>query len=85
MSVSSFTESVVEEATLLAGGSDYTQAVLEECLRQALARLNLALPPEALEDAFRKLARPEGTPPCGTRYCPSSTPASFAFLTPNLR
>ena len=29
-------------------------------LRDALARLNPALPAEALEDAFRKLTRPEG-------------------------
>jgi type I restriction enzyme, R subunit len=31
--------------------------VLERRLRQALARLNPGLPPEALEDAFRKLTR----------------------------
>ena len=40
--------------------SDYAQVVLAERLRQALARLNPALPPEALDDAFRKLTRPEG-------------------------
>ena len=34
--------------------------VLEQRLRDALARLNPALPAEALEDAFRKLTRPEG-------------------------
>jgi type I restriction enzyme, R subunit len=45
---------------LAAERSDYTQAVLGERLRQALARLNPALPPEALDDAFRKLMRPEG-------------------------
>ncbi|CAN5735629.1 hypothetical protein BH18PSE1_BH18PSE1_08480 [soil metagenome] len=39
---------------------DYGQVVLEERLRDALARLNPALPAEALEDAFRKLTRPEG-------------------------
>jgi type I restriction enzyme R subunit len=40
--------------------ADYAQVVLEARLRDALARLNPALPPEALEDAFRRLTRPEG-------------------------
>lgn len=35
----------------------YGDVVLEQRLRQALARLNPDLPPEALEDAFRKLTR----------------------------
>jgi len=39
---------------------DYGQVVLEQRLRDAVARLNPALPPAALEDAFRKLTRPEG-------------------------
>jgi type I restriction enzyme R subunit len=39
---------------------DYGQVVLARRLRDALARLNPALPAEALEDAFRKLTRPEG-------------------------
>jgi type I restriction enzyme R subunit len=39
---------------------DYGQVVLAERLRDALARLNPALPAEALDDAFRKLTRPEG-------------------------
>jgi type I restriction enzyme R subunit len=38
----------------------YSEVVLEQRLRDALARLNPALPAEALEDAFRKLTRPEG-------------------------
>ncbi|HNY86835.1 MAG TPA: type I restriction endonuclease subunit R [Candidatus Hydrogenedentes bacterium] len=38
----------------------YGQVVLEQRLRDALARLNPALPPEALDDAFRKLMHPEG-------------------------
>jgi len=33
----------------------YSQVVLETRLRNAVARLNPKLPPEALEDAFRKL------------------------------
>jgi len=37
--------------------SNYRDVVLERRLRQALARLNPDLPPEALEDAFRKLTR----------------------------
>ncbi len=40
--------------------ADYGQAVLERRLRDALARLNPALPDSAVEDAFRKLTRPEG-------------------------
>jgi hypothetical protein len=39
---------------------DYGQVVLALRLRDALARLNPALPAEALDDAFRKLTRPEG-------------------------
>ncbi|MHB8727144.1 MAG: type I restriction endonuclease subunit R [Casimicrobiaceae bacterium] len=39
---------------------DYGQVVLAQRLRDALARLNPALPAEALEDAFRKLTIPEG-------------------------
>lgn len=38
----------------------YGEVVLAQQLRNALARLNPALPAEALEDAFRKLTRPEG-------------------------
>jgi type I restriction enzyme R subunit len=40
--------------------ADYAQVVLEARLRDALARFNPVLPPEALEDAFRRLTRPEG-------------------------
>jgi len=39
---------------------DYAQVVLAQRLRDALARLNPELPVEALDDAFRKLTRPEG-------------------------
>jgi type I restriction enzyme R subunit len=45
---------------LAAERSGYAQVVLTERLRQALARLNPTLPPEALDDAFRKLTRHEG-------------------------
>ncbi len=41
--------------------ADYGEVVLERRLRGALARLNPDLPDEALDDAFRKLIRPEGT------------------------
>ena len=79
--MSTFTESVVEQAALAwlesAGWSvrngaaiapgepgaerdDYGQVVLAQRLRDALARLNPALPADALDDAFRKLTRPEG-------------------------
>ncbi len=40
---------------------DYGQVVLERRLRDALAGLNPGLPESALDDAFRKLIRPEGS------------------------
>ncbi len=40
--------------------ADYSEVVLKQRLCDALGRLNPELPPEALEDAFRKLTRPEG-------------------------
>ncbi|MCC6193723.1 MAG: type I restriction endonuclease subunit R [Burkholderiales bacterium] len=39
---------------------DFGQVVLATRLRAALARLNPRLPPEALDDAFRKVTRSEG-------------------------
>ena len=45
---------------LAAERTDYGQVWLSQRLRDALARLNPGLPAEALEDAFRKLTRPEG-------------------------
>ena len=38
---------------------DYGQVVLERRLRDALAQLNPGLPTDTLDDAFRKLSRPE--------------------------
>ena len=70
-----FTEATVEDAALayleslgwtIAPGAaaaertDYGQVVLEQRLRDALARLNPSLPDSALDDARRKLTRPEG-------------------------
>ena len=40
--------------------ADYGTVVLERLLRDALARLNPDLPGTALDDAFRRLVRPEG-------------------------
>ena len=40
---------------------DYGQVVLERRLRDALADLNPGLPMDALDDAFRKLTRPQGS------------------------
>ena len=40
---------------------DYGQVVLERRLRDALAELNPSLPGEALDDAYRRLIRPEGS------------------------
>jgi type I restriction enzyme R subunit len=45
---------------LLAERHDYGEVVLARRLRDALARLNPELPAEALEDAFRRLTRPDG-------------------------
>ena len=39
---------------------DYGAVVLERRLRATLVRLNPTLPPDALDDAFRKLTHPEG-------------------------
>lgn len=41
--------------------ASFAEVVLAQRLRDALARLNPALPAEAREDAYRKLTRPEGT------------------------
>ncbi|MDE2981073.1 MAG: type I restriction endonuclease subunit R [Gemmatimonadota bacterium] len=41
--------------------ADYAEVVLEHRLRDALDRLNPDLPAEALDDAFRKITRPEGS------------------------
>ena len=40
---------------------DYGQVVLQRRLRDALADLNPGLPSDALDDAFRRLTRPEGS------------------------
>ena len=45
---------------LFAERQDYGQVVLEQRLRDALARLNPDLPPKALQDALRKLVNPPG-------------------------
>jgi type I restriction enzyme R subunit len=45
---------------LAAERADFGQVVLAQRLQDALARLNPTLPAEALDDAFRKLTRPEG-------------------------
>ena len=47
--------------TLFAEQSDYNQVILSQRLRDALFRLNPSLPPEAIEDAYRKIHRLEGT------------------------
>ena len=48
---------------LLAERRHYSEVIFEDRLRKALARLNPKLPPEALEDAFRKIVRIEGSTP----------------------
>jgi type I restriction enzyme R subunit len=44
---------------LLAERDDYAQVVLKQRLRDTLARLNPNLPADALDEAFRKITRPE--------------------------
>jgi type I restriction enzyme R subunit len=39
---------------------DYGQVALDDRFRQALKRFNPGFPPDVLEDAFRRIARPEG-------------------------
>ena len=46
---------------LAAERSDYGQVLLEQRLRDSLARLNSDLPADALGDALRRLTRPEGS------------------------
>jgi type I restriction enzyme R subunit len=50
----------IAPGTAAAERADYGEVVLTRRLRDALARLNPRLPAEALEDAYRKLTRPEG-------------------------
>jgi len=50
----------IAPSELFAERADYRQVVLEQRCRDTLARLNPDLPREALEDALRKLSRPEG-------------------------
>jgi type I restriction enzyme R subunit len=45
---------------LFAERRDFSQVVLERRLRDALAALNPGLPPEALDDALRRITQPEG-------------------------
>lgn len=40
--------------------SGYRDVILDTRFRQALARLNPDLPPEALDDAYRKLTKTDG-------------------------
>ena len=41
--------------------TDYGEVTLERLVQDSLAKLNPSLPPSALDDAFRKLTRPEGS------------------------
>ena len=49
----------VAPETLAAERTSYGEVVLARRLRDALGRLNPQLPAEALDDAFRKVTRPE--------------------------
>jgi type I restriction enzyme R subunit len=46
----------------------YGQVVLERRLRDALAHLNSQVPSDALEEAFRKLTRPDSPSLIGNNY-----------------
>lgn len=50
----------IAPVTLGAERDDYGEPFLIRRLREALVRLNPTIPADALEDAFRKLTRPEG-------------------------
>lgn len=50
----------IAPGTLRAERADFSEVALARRLRDALARLNPDLPTGALDDAFRKLTRPEG-------------------------
>jgi type I restriction enzyme R subunit len=52
----------------LAERDDYGQVVLERRLRDALARLNPTIPADALDEAFRKLTRPESPSLVGNNH-----------------
>ncbi len=49
--------SVLPRVNPLTGADDYSQVILEEELRSALARINPKIPADALDDAFRKATR----------------------------
>jgi type I restriction enzyme R subunit len=51
---------IIAPGELFAERKDYGQVVLGQRLRDAIARLNPGLPPEALEDACHRVIRPEG-------------------------
>ena len=51
---------IFDGADIASERADYGEVVLEGRLRDALGRLNPDLPVTALDDAFRKLAHPEG-------------------------
>ena len=51
----------IAPGTPAAERAGYDQVVLERRLRDALAALNPALPLDALDDAYRKLTRPQGS------------------------
>ena len=46
--------------TVASERDDYGQVVLERRLSDALGELNPTLPASAIDDAYRKLTRPEG-------------------------
>lgn len=50
---------VIAPDALLAERANYGEVLLSRRLQDALVRLNPDLPPEALEDAFRRFTRPE--------------------------
>ncbi|MFH1892669.1 MAG: type I restriction endonuclease subunit R [Candidatus Zixiibacteriota bacterium] len=52
----------------MAEREDYGQVVLERRLRQALQRLNPQVPSDALEEAFRKLTRPDSPSLVGNNH-----------------
>ncbi|MBE2237816.1 MAG: type I restriction endonuclease subunit R [Caldilineaceae bacterium] len=62
--------------------ADYGEVILTDRLRQALRRLNSQAPPDALEEAFRKVTRPDAPSLVGAnhtmhRYLVEGAPVEF--------
>ena len=67
-------EIAVGEPSAERSDPNYRDVALERRLRQALGHLNSDLPPEALEDAYRKLTRTDASRAVGSTVILPSAP-----------